>query len=48
MHGHGVHVRQAGTALFLKPCLVITQGEIGRALTALTRTFEAVAGSRAV
>ncbi|GGW43714.1 hypothetical protein GCM10010503_20500 [Streptomyces lucensis JCM 4490] len=46
--GHGVHVRQAGTALFLKPCLVITQGEIGRALTALTRTFEAVAGSRAV
>ena len=44
---HGVHVRQAGTALFLKPCLVITQAEINRALAALTRTLDAVARSQA-
>jgi adenosylmethionine-8-amino-7-oxononanoate aminotransferase len=44
---HGVHVRQASTALFLKPCLVITQTEVDRALAALTRTLEAVVGSRA-
>ncbi|WP_225821702.1 aminotransferase class III-fold pyridoxal phosphate-dependent enzyme [Streptomyces naphthomycinicus] len=44
---HGVHVRQAGTALFLKPCLVITRTEVDRALAALARTLETVAGSRA-
>ncbi|MES4889613.1 aminotransferase class III-fold pyridoxal phosphate-dependent enzyme [Streptomyces sp. NPDC096012] len=45
--GYGAHVRQAGTALFVKPCLVITRREVERALDALSRTFEAVAGSRA-
>lgn len=44
---HGVHVRQASTAIFLKPCLVITQAEVDRALAALTRTLEAVAGTQA-
>ena len=37
---HGVHVRQADTAIFVKPCIVISEPEIDRALTALTRTFE--------
>jgi 4-aminobutyrate aminotransferase-like enzyme len=42
-----VHVRQASTAIFLKPCLVITQAEVDRALAALTRTLKAVAGTQA-
>lgn len=44
MH-HGVHVRQASTAIFLKPCLVITPAEIDQALKALTATIEAVAAA---
>ncbi|MFG2602332.1 aminotransferase class III-fold pyridoxal phosphate-dependent enzyme [Streptomyces sp. NPDC048514] len=44
---HGVHVRQAGTALFVKPCLVITQREVDQALAGMTRAIEAVAGMRA-
>lgn len=40
----GVHVRQASTALYLKPCMVITQSEVRRALDALTETLTAVSG----
>lgn len=36
----GVYVRQAGTALFVKPSLVLTQAEAQLALEALTRVFE--------
>jgi 4-aminobutyrate aminotransferase-like enzyme len=37
---HGVHVRQADTAIFVKPCMMIRQSEIDWALVGLTRTFE--------
>ncbi|MFI0796042.1 aminotransferase class III-fold pyridoxal phosphate-dependent enzyme [Micromonospora rubida] len=39
---HGVHVRQADAAIFVKPCIVISQSEIDQALVGLTRTFEDV------
>lgn len=38
---HGVHVRQASTAIFLKPCLVIDADEIERATDALTAAIRA-------
>ncbi|MFZ1287913.1 MAG: aminotransferase class III-fold pyridoxal phosphate-dependent enzyme [Candidatus Phosphoribacter sp.] len=38
---HGVHVRQASTAIFLKPCLVIEQHEIDRAADSLTAAIRA-------
>ncbi|MBO3741529.1 aminotransferase class III-fold pyridoxal phosphate-dependent enzyme [Actinoplanes flavus] len=39
---NGVHVRQADTAIFIKPCMVISQSEIDQAYGALTRTFEQI------
>jgi adenosylmethionine-8-amino-7-oxononanoate aminotransferase len=40
--GHGVHVRQADTAVFFKPAIVLTQAEADAALLALSRTFDDV------
>lgn len=40
--GHGVHVRQADTAVFFKPAIVLTQAEADAALLALCRTFDDV------
>lgn len=34
---HGLHVRQASTAIFIKPALAITRSEVDRATEALTR-----------
>jgi 4-aminobutyrate aminotransferase-like enzyme len=39
---HGVYVRQADTAIFVKPCMVLSQGEAEAALNGLSRTFEDV------
>ncbi|MFG2602329.1 aminotransferase class III-fold pyridoxal phosphate-dependent enzyme [Streptomyces sp. NPDC048514] len=39
---HGVYVRQADTAVLLKPCLVLTRAETEAALNALTKTFDDV------
>ncbi|MES4889616.1 aminotransferase class III-fold pyridoxal phosphate-dependent enzyme [Streptomyces sp. NPDC096012] len=39
---HGVYVRQADTAVLLKPCLVLTRAETTVALDALTKTFDDV------
>jgi 4-aminobutyrate aminotransferase-like enzyme len=39
---HGVYVRQAATAVLLKPCLVLTSAETAAALDALTKTFDDV------
>jgi adenosylmethionine-8-amino-7-oxononanoate aminotransferase len=39
---HGVYVRQADTALFIKPCIVMSQAEVDAALIGLSRTFEDV------
>ena len=36
---HGVYVRQADTAILLKPCLVLKSAETAAALDALTKTF---------
>ncbi|WP_225821699.1 aminotransferase class III-fold pyridoxal phosphate-dependent enzyme [Streptomyces naphthomycinicus] len=36
---HGVYVRQADTAVLLKPCLVLSRAETATALDALTKTF---------
>ena len=43
---HGVHVRNADTALFIKPCIVLSQAEVDSALIGLTRTFEDVLRGR--
>jgi adenosylmethionine-8-amino-7-oxononanoate aminotransferase len=37
---HGVYVRQADTALFIKPCIVMSQAEVNAALIGLSQTFE--------
>jgi 4-aminobutyrate aminotransferase-like enzyme len=37
---HGVHVRQADTAVFIKPCIVLSKAEVDAALIGLSRTFE--------
>jgi 4-aminobutyrate aminotransferase-like enzyme len=39
---HGVYVRQADTAVFIKPCIVMSQAEVDAALIGLSRTFEDV------
>ena len=39
---HGVYVRQTDTALFIKPCMVLSQTEVDAALLGLSRTFEDV------
>ena len=39
---HGVYVRQADTAVLLKPCLVLTSLETATALDAMTKTFDDV------
>jgi adenosylmethionine-8-amino-7-oxononanoate aminotransferase len=39
---HGVYVRQADTAVFIKPCIVLSQVEVNAALIGLSRTFEDV------
>jgi adenosylmethionine-8-amino-7-oxononanoate aminotransferase len=39
---HGVYVRQADTAILLKPCMVLTEAEVNAALIGLSRTFEEV------
>jgi 4-aminobutyrate aminotransferase-like enzyme len=39
---HGVYVRQADTALFIKPCMVLSKAEVDAALIGLSRTFEHV------
>jgi adenosylmethionine-8-amino-7-oxononanoate aminotransferase len=39
---HGVYVRQADTALFIKPCMVLSKAEVAAALIGLSRTFEDV------
>jgi adenosylmethionine-8-amino-7-oxononanoate aminotransferase len=39
---HGVHVRQADTAVFIKPCIVLSKAEVDAALIGLSRTFEDV------
>jgi 4-aminobutyrate aminotransferase-like enzyme len=39
---HGVYVRQADTAVLVKPCMVLRRAEADAALTALSRTFEEV------
>jgi 4-aminobutyrate aminotransferase-like enzyme len=39
---YGVYVRQADTAVLVKPCLVLTRAEAEAALVALSRTFEEV------
>jgi adenosylmethionine-8-amino-7-oxononanoate aminotransferase len=39
---HGVYVRQADTAVFIKPCIVTSQAEVDAALIGLSRTFEDV------
>lgn len=39
---HGVYVRQADTAILLKPCMVLNQAEVDAALIGLSRTFEDV------
>ncbi|MFI0796047.1 aminotransferase class III-fold pyridoxal phosphate-dependent enzyme [Micromonospora rubida] len=43
---HGVYVRQADTALFVKPRLAFTQDEADAALVGLSRTFEEVLDDR--
>jgi 4-aminobutyrate aminotransferase-like enzyme len=43
---HGVYVRQADTAIFVKPCIVLSQGEADAALTGLSRTLEDVLRKR--
>ncbi|MFI0796045.1 aminotransferase class III-fold pyridoxal phosphate-dependent enzyme [Micromonospora rubida] len=43
---HGVYVRQADTAVLLKPCLVLSRTEADAALAALSRTFEEVLSLR--
>ena len=40
--GHGAYVRQADTAVLLKPCIVLDERETSAALTALTKTFDDV------
>ena len=37
---YGVHFRQADTAIFIKPCIVITKAEVDKALISLSRTFK--------
>ena len=39
---HGVHFRQADTAVFIKPCMVLSNAEVDAALIGLSRTFEDV------
>jgi len=39
---YGVYVRQAGTAVFIKPCIVLSRAEVDAALIGLSRTFEDV------
>jgi 4-aminobutyrate aminotransferase-like enzyme len=39
---HGVHVRQADTAILIKPCIVLSRAEVDAALVGLSRTFEDV------
>ncbi|MFI5973711.1 aminotransferase class III-fold pyridoxal phosphate-dependent enzyme [Streptomyces sp. NPDC051452] len=39
---HGVYVRQADTAVLLKPCIVLNGAETAVALDALTKTFDDV------
>ena len=39
---HGVYVRQADTAVLLKPCIVLNSAETAAALDALTKTFNDV------
>lgn len=43
---HGAYVRQADTAVLLKPCMVLSEAETEAALEALTRTFDDVLGFR--
>ena len=37
---HGVHIRNANTALFIKPSIVLTQTEVDKAFLGLSQTFE--------
>jgi 4-aminobutyrate aminotransferase-like enzyme len=39
---HGVYVRQADTAVLIKPCMVLSKAEVDAALIGLSRTFEHV------
>ena len=39
---HGVYVRQADTAILIKPCMVLSKAEVDAALIGLSRTFEEV------
>jgi hypothetical protein len=39
---HGVYVRQADTAVLIKPCMALSAAEGNAALIALSRTFEEV------
>jgi adenosylmethionine-8-amino-7-oxononanoate aminotransferase len=43
---HGVYVRQAGTALFVKPSLVLSPAEADIALEGLSRTLAKVTQGR--
>ena len=37
---NGIHFRQANTAIFIKPCIVLSKTEVDEALIGLSRTFE--------
>ena len=45
---HGVYVRQAGTTILIKPCIVLSKAEVELALVSLSRTFEDVLHTRDV
>jgi 4-aminobutyrate aminotransferase len=40
--GHGAYVRQADSAMLVKPCLVLTRREVDAALVALSKTLDDV------
>jgi len=43
---HGVYVRQADTAVLIKPCLVLNSSEAAKASKALSQTFDEVLSLR--